>query len=231
MHDVLADVMHIALHRGEQNLASVGDCRSVFRLVQIGGEDIHRLLHRARGLHHLRQEHLALAKPFAYAVHAFHQRAGDNLHRHPAAPEQVFYRRLQWRCISFLQGVYQDGCTVFVLPLLAVCPLRGKTAFGCLPALLHLRRARYQSLGSILAAVEKQVLDGFAQVGRDVRILYRRGGIHYRHVHAALHGVVEEDGMDGFAQVVIAAERKRQVAHAAGDSAGRQVLVYPFGSP
>ena len=115
---------------------------------------------------------------------------------------------MQWRSVAFLQGVYQDGCTVFVLPLLAVCPLRGKTAFGCLPALLHLCRARYQSLRSILAAVEKQVLDGFAQVGRDIGILYRRGGIHYRHVHTALHGVVEEDGMDGFAQVVVAAERK-----------------------
>jgi hypothetical protein len=41
----------------------------------------HRLLHHARGLDHLRQEHLAGAEQVADHVHAVHQRTLDDLDR------------------------------------------------------------------------------------------------------------------------------------------------------
>ena len=197
MHDVLADVMHIAFHRGEQNLASVVDGFGGISLTHIGGEDIHRLLHRAGGLDHLRQEHLAFAEQFAHAVHALHKRSRDNLHRRFAAAEHVLNGCLQRRGVAFLQGGDKHRCTVFCQTALLLdrCAVIGAARRPH----LHVGSPLYQSLGGVLPPREEQVLDGFAQVGRDVRILYCRGGIHYRHVHAALHSVVEEDGMDGFA--------------------------------
>ena len=87
--DVLADVVDVALDGREHDLAGgvaavAGDAvGEVARLLlfherhQIGD----RLLHHARGLHHLRQEHLAVAEEVADDVHAGHQRAFDHVER------------------------------------------------------------------------------------------------------------------------------------------------------
>jgi hypothetical protein len=41
----------------------------------------HGLLHHARGLHHLRQEHLAGAEQVTDDIHAVHQRPFDDVER------------------------------------------------------------------------------------------------------------------------------------------------------
>ena len=84
--DVLADVVHVALHRGEHDLAlrldpwPAATMRGLLRLHerrQVGDG----LLHHARRLHHLRQEHLAGAEQIADHAHAVHQRAFDHRQR------------------------------------------------------------------------------------------------------------------------------------------------------
>ena len=84
--DVLADVVHVALDRGEQDLA--------LRLDDLAGRD-HRgllgfherrqvgdgFLHHARGFDHLGQEHFARAEEIADHAHAVHQRAFDDEQR------------------------------------------------------------------------------------------------------------------------------------------------------
>ena len=96
--DVLADVVDVALDRGHDDLA-VGASRVASGLAsrlderdQVGDG----LLHHARGLHHLRQEHLAGAEQVADDVHAVHQRALDDLDRAAAALADL--RRAAPRC-------------------------------------------------------------------------------------------------------------------------------------
>ena len=72
--------MHIALDCGEEYLSGISGI-SRFSCFDIGLEDAHSLFHGASGLHHLRQEHLALAKQLSDGVHAFHQRSLDDIHR------------------------------------------------------------------------------------------------------------------------------------------------------
>ena len=61
--DVLADVVHVALHRGEHDLALQARlaraASSAFSFSMKGMQIGDRLLHHAGRLHHLRQEHLA----------------------------------------------------------------------------------------------------------------------------------------------------------------------------
>ena len=78
--DVLADVVHVALDGGEHDLAlrlddlAGGGHRRLLRLHE-RREVGDGLLHHARRLHDLRQEHLARAEQIADDAHAVHQRA------------------------------------------------------------------------------------------------------------------------------------------------------------
>ena len=77
--DVFANVVHVTLHRGKDHLACLGGALRG-RLFSLNGrlQNGHRLLHRARRLDHLRQEHLTGPKEFADTVHAVHQRPVDD---------------------------------------------------------------------------------------------------------------------------------------------------------
>ena len=85
-HDVLADVVHVALHGGDQDLAlGLGVAGQGLLGLDVGHQVGDRLLHHARRLHHLRQEHLAGTEEIADHIHAVHQRTFDHLDRAPAA--------------------------------------------------------------------------------------------------------------------------------------------------
>ena len=81
--DVLADVVHVALDRREHDRACGLALVAAGRLFcfHIRQQDRHRLLHHARGLHDLRQEHFSCAEQVADDVHARHQRALDHVER------------------------------------------------------------------------------------------------------------------------------------------------------
>ena len=78
--DVLADVVHVAFHGGHHHLA-VGARAARFAALDIGDEHRDRLLHDARRLDHLRQEHLARTEQVAHHVHPVHERAFDHIER------------------------------------------------------------------------------------------------------------------------------------------------------
>ena len=71
--------MHVTLHRGKDHLAGLGGTLRG-RLFGLNGrlQNGHRLLHRARRLDHLRQEHLARSEELADTVHTVHQRPVDD---------------------------------------------------------------------------------------------------------------------------------------------------------
>ena len=78
--DVLADVVHVALHRRHHDAArrvpSPGSGLLGFHEGQQIGD---RFFHHAGGFDHLRQKHLARAEQIADHVHARHQRAFDHI--------------------------------------------------------------------------------------------------------------------------------------------------------
>ena len=86
---------------------------------------------------------------------------------------------------------------------------------------------RKQPLGRVGAAVEHHVLAGLAQLGIEIVIDRDLAGIDDAHIHAGGDGVIEEHRVHRLAHRLVAAERERQVRHAAGDVRVRQVLPDP----
>src|SRR5690606_20650763 len=79
-HDVLADIVDVALDRGHQDFSG-----AVMRAIGFGfheGQEMgDGLFHDARGFDHLGQEHLARPEQVADDVHAGHQRTFDDVQR------------------------------------------------------------------------------------------------------------------------------------------------------
>ncbi len=185
--------------------------------IQVG----HGLLHHARGFHHLRQEHLALAEQVADHVHAGHQRAFDHLDRTRCSLARFLGVLLDKLGDAFHQRIFQALLHVPAAPFGLLNVVLLTLAFV---AAVFLRQ-RQQALGGIVAAVEDHVLDRVAQLGRQVVVNRQLAGVDDAHVHAVADGVVEEHGVDRLAHRVVAAERERHVGHAAGDQRMRQLRV------
>ena len=87
-----------------------------------------------------------------------------------------------------------------------------------------------QPLRGVGPAHEHEVLDALAQLGIEVVDDRQRPGVDDGHVEAGLDGVEEEDGVDGLAHGVVAAEGERDVRDAAaGEDAGQLRLDAPHG--
>ncbi len=95
-------------------------------------------------------------------------------------------------------------------------------------ALAALGRIGRQVSGQGRLAIEDDVLDPVAQFGGDLVVDADHAGVDDAHRQARLDRVIEEDGMDGLARRIVAAERERDVGHAAGDLRVRQVLADPL---
>jgi hypothetical protein len=202
--DVLADVVHVALDRGHDDLAE--RARRVAGLLLGLDERLEvsdRLLHDARRLHHLRQEHLAGAKQVADHVHAVHQRAFDHA-EHALATGDVFAPHLlgvglDERVDTLDQRVLEPFHRRRVAP--------GDVVLGLLRAAALVRlRDLDQPLGGIGTAVQDHVLDALAQLRLDVLVHRQSAGVDDAHVHAGLARVVQEHGVDRLADRIVAAE-------------------------
>ena len=226
--DVLADVMHVTLDGGDDDLAlglDVGTGRfeqQLFRL-DVGQQMRYGLLHDAGAFDHLRQEHLALAEQVADHVHAVHQRAFNHMQR-PAA--------VGLDGAPHLFGVFGDE-------LVHAAHQRVRQA------LLHRQRAPFvfqavvaraalggfghidQSLSGVRPAVQHHVFDPFAQHRLELVVHAHHAGVDDAHVHAGLNGVVQEHGVNRLAHRVVAAKAEGHVGHAAADLGARQVGLDP----
>ncbi len=156
--DVLPDVVDIALDRGEDDDASrpalprlaalrfherleVGDCA----------------LHRARALHHLRQEHPSGAEEVADDLHAVHERALDHVER----PVDTLTRLL-----DVLLDVVDDPVHERVLePLLDRLFPPGEVDLTLRRTSLHALGVLEQTFRGIGPAIEDEILDELEQLG------------------------------------------------------------------
>ena len=179
----------------------------------------HGLLHDARGLHHLRQEHLARAEQVADHVHAVHERAFDDVQRMLGGEPRLF-------------RVFDDELVVArhqrMAQALAHRQLRARRGLPC-------ARARRRPCSCVAISSRRSEASG-----RRLRITSstrsRRSfgnfvvngelaGIHDAEVHAGLDRVIQEHRVHGLAHGLVAAERERHVAHAAGDVRVRAALA------
>ena len=84
-----------------------------------------------------------------------------------------------------------------------------------------------QAFRGVLAAIEDDVLDLLLQLRLDLLVNGEHAGVDDAHVEPGANGVVEKDGVHRLAHRVVAAERKRDVADAAGDARAGQVRLDP----
>ncbi len=130
--------------------------RSTLLLLHEGQQIGDRLLHHARGFHHLRQEHFAGAEQVADDVHAVHQRAFDHVERALGA----LPRFLDVGRDEIGDAVHQR----MRQPLLHRPLAPGQIdLLGRLPGAAEFFRQRQQPLGGVGTAVEHHVLAGLAQ--------------------------------------------------------------------
>ena len=221
--DVLADVVHVAFHGRHHDLAGGflrGGAARLLLLLHERQQIGDRLLHHARGLHHLRQEHLARAEQVADHVHAGHQRAFDHVER---------ARRSAPRLLGVVGDEVRDAVHQRMAEPLVDRPFApGEIDFLRLLALAgEALRDREQPLGRVVAPVEHDVLAGLAQFRIEIVVHRHLAGIDDAHVHAGLDRVIEEHRVHRLAHRLVAAERERQVRHAAGDVHAGQVLPDP----
>ena len=167
-----------------------------------------RLLHDARRLHDLRQEHLAGAEQVADDVHAVHQRAFDHGQRPP---------ELDAGRVGVLGDELVDALDQRVLEALRHRPGPPGVVLGTLLAGLALEAPGdlEQPLGRIRAPRQDHVLDALAQLRLDLLVDRELPGVDDAHRHAGADRVVQEHRVHRLAHRLVAAERERHVAHAA----------------
>ena len=221
--DVLADVVHVALDGGHNDLAGGGlrlETRGLLLRLEVGLQVGDCLLHHARRLHDLRQEHLAGTEQVADDVHASHQGTLDDVQR---------LLRLLARFLGVGLDVVGDAVHERMRQALLDRSLApGEVLLLSLRAAavaLELRRRFEQPVGRIRAAVEDHILAQLTQLRIDVVVERELPGVDDPHVHAGADGVVEEHRVHRLTHRLVAAEGERQVRDAARDVHQRHLLL------
>jgi len=206
-HDVLADVVDVALDGGEDELAPGGP--GLLLGLEKGLEVGDGFFHHPGALDHLGEEHLARAKEVAHDAHAIHQGAFDDL---DGAPE----------LLPCLLGVVHDEIRDAVHQGMGKASLDLGLAPGEILDLL-LRPAADaggevdHALGGVLPAIEEDVLHVLEKIRGNVFVDFELPGVDDPHGHSSLDGVVEEGGVDGLAYPVVAPEREGDIRDASRD--------------
>ena len=161
-HDILADVVHVAFHGGDQHLSGVV-CSAVRTLFDVGRQGRHGALHHAGGLHDLGQEHLAFAEQRSDPLHRRHQQGVDYGHR--TAQRLVTLQRI---LLDVIRHAFEHRVAdAFPERPRAPCVGGLRCCFGRLPYLLGIFR---EPLGGVGPAAKNHILDPFEQFGLDLAV-------------------------------------------------------------
>ena len=212
-HDVFADVVHIALHRGHKNAALHAGGALPLHLFEVRLQVGHRLLHDTRALDHLGQEHFPRAEQIAHHAHAGHERTFDDLQRGLDLATHllgVFFDKIR---DALDEGVFQPFFHGQVAPFQL-----GRVVHLAALGGVNAGRVVQHALRGIGPAVQDQILGQLAQLRLQPVVHGQLAGIDNAHIHTRLHRVVQENGVHGLADHLLAAEGEGQVADAAADA-------------
>ena len=206
VHQVLADVVHVALDRREEHFSA----RGAAHLVHVRLEERDRRFHRLGALQHLGDDELVGIEEAADLVHAAHERPVDDVQRLRPLPQLLGEVAEQSVTRSF-DDVAREA---LVERQLAACGTRrlllAEVRGECGDRFVQL----------LLLTAEEHRFGELSLVLRDGRIPFELLGVHQRQVETSLHAMVEEDGIDHLAS------RCRQAEGHVGDAedrlAGRQ---------
>ena len=220
-NDIFTDVVDVAFHGRNDHLAVAGALfLAGFNIrFQIGD----RLFHHAGRLYHLRQEHFAFAEQIADHVHAVHQRAFNHFYRTSGLLARLFGIQLDKLGNAFYQRVFKPFFHVPATPF-RLLGVGGVVRFATAVFFRQLQ----QTLGAVSMTVEDHVFNGIAQFHRQIVINRQLAGVNDPHIHAVTDGVVQEDGVNRFANRIVAAEREGDVRDAAGNQRVRQLAFNVF---
>ena len=216
--DVLANIVDIAFHGGEHNLAGRGPglAGSGLFLLHKGDQMGDGLFHHPGGFHHLGQEHLALAKQVTHDIHPVHQRAFNDMQ----GPVDLLTGFLCILDNPGIDAVHEGMGQAFIDRLIPPAEIRCRF---CGLALVAIALSRLeQALCRVCPAIEDDILDQLAQPRLDLVINVQLPRIDDAHIHAGLDGVVEKHRVHGPAHRLIAAEGEGDVGQSAGDVTARQ---------
>ena len=211
--DVLADVVHVALHgRHDDAALSLGGAAGryecgFFRLhkrLEVGDG----FLHDAGGFHDLREKHFTGAEEVADDAHAVHERSFDDEERLAVFYPRFFGVHVDELVDAFDQRVRETLFDGALAPGLLDLDVGG---LGAGLGGFEFFAEFYEALGGVGAAVEDHIFDEFEQffVHLFVDLEHRR--VDDAHVHAGLDGVVEERRVHGLAHGIVAAETEGDV--------------------
>jgi hypothetical protein len=222
--DVLADVVDIPLDRGEEDLAlGLLVAAAPFLLLHVRQEIGDRFFHDAGAFDHLGQKHFAVAEEIPDDAHAFHQRAFDDFERGGVLPAGFLGVEVDEIDDALDQRVgepFLDGQRA---------PLRFLLRFGFADFLVAFGEGD-EALGAVLgSAVEEDILNEFAQLRLDLLVDGEHAGVDDAHVEPGADRMVKKDGVHRFADRIVAAEGKRNVADAAGNPRAGEIGLDPAG--
>mmetsp|Transcript_10941 Transcript_10941/g.23390 ORF Transcript_10941/g.23390 Transcript_10941/m.23390 type:complete len:241 (+) Transcript_10941:1510-2232(+) len=149
-HDVFPNIVHIAFHGRNHHRACVHflllrllstrqRCQPRFLLLflHVRNQHRHRLLHHARALDHLWQEHLPCSKQITHNVHSVHQRPFNHVQRLRVRLPRFFRVCLHVLINSFHERVLQAAFNRELSPLVLLLVRHLARAF-----LAHRQRVR-----------------------------------------------------------------------------------------
>ena len=201
--NVLANVVHVALHRGENHFAlGLGLTAGCLLFLYVRHQVGHGCLHNASRLNHLGKKHLALRKEVAHNIHAGHEWTLNNLNGSTRPALDKLSRLLGVLNDKLSQAMHQS----MLKPFLDIKTTPGQLFFFFTLARFQLSGKLNHAFGGIGAPVENNVLDMLAKHRIKVFVNTKLAGIDNAHGHTRLDRVVEEDGMNGLARGVIATE-------------------------
>ena len=247
-HDVLADVVHVALHGSHDDEGVVRVFRSIRNtlliLITLGGFHIrlqhrHGFLHHPGRLHHLGQEHLAVAEELPHPVHGRHQVVVYHAQRRAFLLIGLFGVLVYVVGHALQHGIFYAFVQGFRAPVGSLFLGCGSPTLRLLRILLSLHALSifYEALRrsevvriSVVLRVQHHRLHHFQHILGNVLIAHVHGGVHNAHVKTLAHSVVQEYGVHGLAYLVVSAKGKRQVADAARHVYLWHLLVYRFAS-
>ena len=189
--------------------------------LQVRHQDGHGLLHHARALDDLRQEHAAGSEQVADDVHAGHQGPLDHVERAGALQPRLLRVGHDPGVDPGHQGVGQP------LGHRLVAPGQVLLGAGHAPAVGIRRGQLQQPLGRVGPAIQDDVLHPLPELRLDVVVDGQDAGVDDGHVQAGPDGVVQEHRVDRLADAIVAAEGERHVGHAAGGRRAGERLLQP----